>query len=101
MLKVLTPNFDKWDHSTVQNWIKKLHRVGNCIETVLNFKTESNSEAEKLKITNRSRYVRIIGLSNSESNASMIIKPAIFTDMNTIIIVDFVWVYSTYQFIVP
>ena len=54
MLEVLTPNFDKWDHSTVQNWIKKLHKAGNSIETVLSFKTEPNSEAEALKIANRS-----------------------------------------------
>ena len=54
MLEVLTPNFDKWDHSTVQNWIKKLHKAGNSIETVLTFQTEPNSEAEALKIANRS-----------------------------------------------
>ena len=54
MLEVLTPNFDKWDHSAVQNWIKKLHKAGNSIETVLTFQTESNSEAKALRITNRS-----------------------------------------------
>ena len=53
ILNVLTPNFDKWDHFTVQNWIKKLHKAGNSIETVLSFKTEPNSEAEGLKIANR------------------------------------------------
>ena len=53
VLKVLTPNFDKWDHSTLQHWIKKLHRVGNSIETVLNFQAEANSEVEALKIANR------------------------------------------------
>ena len=53
MLNVLTPNFDKWDHFTVQNWIKKLHKAGNSIETVLSFKTEPNSETEGLKIANR------------------------------------------------
>jgi len=57
MLDILTPNFDKWDHFTVQNWIRKLHKVGNNIETVLNFKTEPNSEAEELKIVNRSAYL--------------------------------------------
>ena len=54
MLEVLTPHFDKWDHSTVQNWIKKLCKAGNSIETILSFKTELNSEAETLKIANRS-----------------------------------------------
>ena len=54
ILKGLTPNFDKWNHSTVHNWIKKLHKASNSIETVLNFQTEPNSEAEALKIANRS-----------------------------------------------
>ena len=60
MLDVLTPNFDKWDHSTVRNWIKKLHKAGNSIEAVLSFKTEPNSEAEELKIINRFTCKRII-----------------------------------------
>ena len=54
MLEILTPNFDRWDNSTVQNWIKKLRKASNSIETVLSFKTEPNSEAEGLKIANRS-----------------------------------------------
>jgi len=53
VLEVLTPNFDKWDHATVRNWIKKLHKINNSVETVLSFKTESHSEAEGLKISNR------------------------------------------------
>ena len=57
---MLAPNFDKWDHSTVQNWIKKLHKAGNSIETVLSFSTEPNSEAESLKITNRSMCKHVV-----------------------------------------
>ena len=53
MLMILTPNFDHWDQYTIQNWIRKLHKVGGAIETVLNFKTEPGSDAEELKITNR------------------------------------------------
>ena len=53
MLVTLTPNFDHWDQHTIQNWIRKLHKVGSVIEAVLNFKTECGSDAEELKITNR------------------------------------------------
>ena len=53
MLVTLTPNFDHWDQHTIQTWIRKLHKVGSVIETVLNFKTEPGSDAEELKITNR------------------------------------------------
>lgn len=53
LLATLTPNFDHWDQYTVQNWIRKLHKVGSVIETVLNFKTKPGSNAEELKITNR------------------------------------------------
>ena len=53
MLATLTPNFDHWDQYTIQNWIRRLHKAGSAIETVLNFKTEPGSDAEELKITNR------------------------------------------------
>ena len=53
MLATLTPNFDRWDQYTVQNWIRRLHKVGSAIETVLNFDTEPGSDTEELKITNR------------------------------------------------
>ena len=53
VLNILTPNFNQWDQFTVQNWIRKLHKVGNTVETVLSFKTESDSKAEELKIENR------------------------------------------------
>ena len=62
ILDILTPKFVKWDQFTVQNWIKKLHKVGNNIETVLSFKTEPNSEAEELKITNRFTYKQCLPL---------------------------------------
>ena len=53
VLNILTPNFNQWDQFTVQNWIRKLHKVGNTVETVLSFKTEPDSKAEELKIENR------------------------------------------------
>ena len=53
VLNILTPNFNQWDQFTVQNWIRKLHKVGNTVETVLSFKTEPDSKAEALKIENR------------------------------------------------
>ena len=53
VLNILTPNFNQWDQFTVQNWIRKLYKVGNTVETVLSFKTKPDSEAEELKIENR------------------------------------------------
>lgn len=53
VLNILTPNFNQWDQFTVQNWIRKLHKVGNTVEAVLSFKTEPDSKAEELKIANR------------------------------------------------
>ena len=53
VLEILSPNFDVWDQYTVQNWIRKLHRISNGIETVLSFKTAPDSQAEDLRITNR------------------------------------------------
>ena len=53
MLATLTPSFDHWDQYTIQNWIRRLHKTGSAIETVLNFDTEPGSDAEELKITNR------------------------------------------------
>ena len=41
----------------------------------------------------------MIGLSDSENNANTIMKTVLFTIVNTIMIVDFVWVCSIYQFI--
>ena len=53
MLATLTPSFDHWDQYTIQYWIRRLHKVGSTIETVLNFNTEPGSDAEELKIKNR------------------------------------------------
>ena len=40
-----------------------------------------------------------LGLSNSENDAIMIVKTVLFTIVNTIMIVSFVWICSIYQFI--
>ena len=53
MLATLTPNFEHWDQYTIQNWIRRLHKVCSAIEAVLNFDTEPGSDAEELKTTNR------------------------------------------------
>ena len=53
VLEILTPNFYQWDQYTVQNWVRKLHRISNGVETVLSFKTTPESQAEDLRITNR------------------------------------------------
>ena len=41
----------------------------------------------------------LLGLSDSENNTITIVKTVLFTIMNTIMIVSFVWVCSIYQFI--
>jgi len=53
VLDILAPKFNQWDQHTVQNWIRKLHRISNVIDTVLSFETEPNTVAEELRIANR------------------------------------------------
>ena len=44
-------------------------------------------------------HTRSLGLSDSENNAITIVKTVLFTIVNTITIVSFVWVCSIYKFI--
>ena len=65
VLDILAPKFNQWDHHTVQNWIRKLHKISNVIDTVLSFETEPNTVAEELRIANRfvntcSGYIMIL-----------------------------------------